>query len=227
MRNVQPVSSFSYYNNPFSSGCDITNLTANLAISAFETSTAITDISTDPTVAVNCHIPAAFTLTWSGTRGITSFPFQTGINPARDNFDQLASDTAAVFLYWPANETGGPGPDQLSTLRVTVQPCYDCGTLDVGIVDEPAPSLIPIQPPWSRRPAQFKAIQMYIEHTGDPVPISWQGSNKTDIFVDLPSNIQPYFGGDSPRTAFNMWFQNIFQSLYHLVRLELGVILEN
>ncbi|KAJ6564032.1 hypothetical protein B0H19DRAFT_1258545 [Mycena capillaripes] len=121
--NAQPVSSFSYYNNPFSSGCDITNMTANL----------------------------------------------------------IYLDAASVDL----------------TVQVT-QPI--AGALQVN-----QPIAAPqVSTSWHRSPND--------EHT-------------TDIFAGL--------GGDSflpvptGLTSMNSLFQNTFQSLYHLVRLELGVILEN
>ncbi|KAJ6564034.1 hypothetical protein B0H19DRAFT_1067633 [Mycena capillaripes] len=175
--NAQPVSSFSYYNNPFSSGCDITNMTAGITIQSFESAFGnITRISPDFTVAVSCHIPASFTLLWSGV--FTSPAPQVGINPARDSFNGLVNDMFDL-----------PRP-KLRTFRVTVQPCCDCGSPGAT----PSTRLTPNQPPCSLHPARFKAVQLYIENIASQDFFSWQGPNKTDIFADLPSIIAEPLG---------------------------------
>ncbi|KAJ7682906.1 hypothetical protein B0H17DRAFT_51598 [Mycena rosella] len=225
--NSQPVSSFSYYNNPFSDGCDVTNMTVNLAIGPDANNDQVIDLIVDFTVSVNCRIPTLFTMIWSGTRGITSIPLQTGINPARDDFNNLSSDMGSVFLFWPrpsVNTSEIPDGGQLTTLRVTVLPCCNCG---VDSSTEPAgDDSDPTQAPCGLLPARLQATQLYIEHSAQPIPVTFDGPNSTDIFSGLPSTISDYFN-NTPVSALNDVFQNTFQSLYHLARMELGVIVEN
>ncbi|KAJ6449465.1 hypothetical protein C8R45DRAFT_1114671 [Mycena sanguinolenta] len=228
LENGQPVSSFSYFNNPFSDGCDVINMTANMALQPYSFNSQVIDLLMDYTVVVNCHIPTLFTLSWSGNRGVTSLPFQFGTNPPRDNFNFLAQDLASVLLQWPrpTQNTDEGAIDQLTTLRVTVRPCCNC---PMNIPTDPAvdaDNFAPSQPPCRLLPARLQATQLYVEHSADPVPFVWQGPNSTDIFSGLPTDISPYFN-NSPLVAFNNLFQNAFQSLYHLSRLELGVVVEN
>jgi hypothetical protein len=54
----------------------------------------------------------------------------------------------------------------------------------------------------------------------------WQGTpNTTNIFSTSP--IVDFWGDNVPGTEINTLFQNAFQSIYHLVRRDLGLILEN
>ncbi|KAJ6449895.1 hypothetical protein C8R45DRAFT_1084119 [Mycena sanguinolenta] len=254
LENDQPVSSFSYFNNPFSDGCDVINMTVNMALQPYAFNSQVTDLIMDYTVVVNCHIPTFFTLIWSGNRGVTTLPFQFGTNPPRDNFNLLAQDlkfhpgvSVAVLVSHllhsfsptlislteivrprPTQTTDEGAIDQLTTLRVTVQPCCNC-PVNISTdpaVDNSADNFAPSQPPCRLLPARLQATQLYVEHSADPVPFVWQGPNSTDIFSGLPSDISPYFN-NSPLAAFNDLFQNAFQSLYHLSRLELGVVVEN
>ncbi|KAJ7927813.1 hypothetical protein B0H13DRAFT_2312220 [Mycena leptocephala] len=201
----QPVSSFSYYNNPFSNGCDVTDMTANLV---FPTNTI------DLTVSVNCLIPASFTLTWSETPG--SRNISVAASQPRDDFYDFVNDLTTGFAFWSppivGNVTGPSGvlnlTEQLNALRITVQPCF-----------YPHPATV--------QSSSAGVVVTSLAPNTPSLPLdSWQ-PNSTNIFSGLPSDIQFYFGDDAPLSTFNLLFQNTFQSLYHSVRMELGVILEN
>ncbi|KAF7325370.1 hypothetical protein MSAN_02514300 [Mycena sanguinolenta] len=84
------VSSFSYYNNPFSDNCDVTNMTINLMLSPPPPGT-LDGIATfaaqmrfsEPTTKIpsgNCHLPHSnsFYLSWSGLpNGVVDFQYNT------------------------------------------------------------------------------------------------------------------------------------------------------
>ncbi|KAJ6599783.1 hypothetical protein DFH09DRAFT_1271417 [Mycena vulgaris] len=174
--STHPVSSFSYYNNKFSDGCDVTNMTASIAVKPTESLVTLA-------VTVTCHIPTLFRLTWNG---VAAVPAAT--DSARDDFSRLASDTAAESLF-------------------------------------------PTKPPCSFLPARFSVIQVSHEDSYSPVgPTTYQlDPNTTAVFAPM----DPFVFGlpdDTPMeamTSLNTFFQNTFQALYHRVRLELGIVLEN
>ncbi|KAJ6572520.1 hypothetical protein DFH09DRAFT_1153060 [Mycena vulgaris] len=224
---TQPVSSFSYYNNPFSDGCDITNMTANYAIAGS---------SLDLTVAVNCHIPTLFTLTWNGNWEETSIPFPWGTSPAQQDLNSLAFDLVRLSTFGVLRMNNVDSPvhsgvsfeisgdpltngDNMTSFRVTVQPCCDCGE------DPEADSSLPSQPSCSSRPARFRAAEIYIGLAKEPDKVLQP--NTTNIFAQIPPFIHSYSGDNSSFSGLNAMFQNTFQSLYHSVRMELGIIFEN
>ncbi|KAJ7315815.1 hypothetical protein DFH08DRAFT_820386 [Mycena albidolilacea] len=141
MVNAQPVSSFSYYNNPFSSRCDVTNMTANVKMPSF-VSTEVPLAAIDFMVTVGCDMTTSFTMISSATPGLDAPPLQLGTNTAREIFDNFAHDLSALFANLSLGADG----------------------------------------------------------------------------LDLDN---------STMTALKVMLQNTFQSLYHLVRPELGVVLEN
>ncbi|KAJ7278439.1 hypothetical protein C8J57DRAFT_164277 [Mycena rebaudengoi] len=130
---TQPVSSFSYSNNPTSQGCDVTNMTADYAVS---------DSSLELTVAITCHIPTLFTLTWSGKWAQMSSPFPWGTSPAQQDLNGLAFDLVFGLIVWIAGTPTLNG-DKISSLRVTVQPCCDCDKDPLGRKSLPKPVPMP------------------------------------------------------------------------------------
>ncbi|KAJ7677537.1 hypothetical protein B0H17DRAFT_1139554 [Mycena rosella] len=188
--DTQPVSSFSYYNNPFSGGCDVTNMTAGIQ-------------GPDWTIAltVNCRIPTSITLEWSTNIGTFLAP---PLNPARDNFNRLTVDLHEALDNW-ANQTPDYNGSSITDFYVTVEPCCNCSAgsslAAETSMDQYGGSLLPTHPPCSSLPARFVV-------TGGK------------IFLRSAAP-------DVPWSALNTLLQNTFQSLYHLVRMELGVILEN
>ncbi|KAJ7512862.1 hypothetical protein B0H11DRAFT_1947718 [Mycena galericulata] len=192
--NTQPVSSFFYYNNPFSDNCDVTEMTA------------MGELPDEPnlwnlgmTVTVTCRIPTLFTITWSVNQGRGSFVIPTG--PAQDDFNELSNNLMLVS-----------GEYNITSFGAIVKPCCNCGS-DLSVDTSPT------QSPCSSLPARFIAIQRWVATTdssGFTTEIMATGPNTTDMTTSIPS-----FPG------LNQLFGNTFQSLYNLVRMQLGVILDN
>ncbi|KAJ7844871.1 hypothetical protein B0H14DRAFT_2584960 [Mycena olivaceomarginata] len=93
------------------------------------------------------------------------------------------------------------------------------------IVDYKPASLLPTekptQAPCSLLPAHLTASQIIIYNS-----VGEEDQATTDIFGNLPDHMGDYFPNICLQ-GLTALLQNTFQSLYHLVRMELGVIMEN
>ncbi|KAJ7453794.1 hypothetical protein FB451DRAFT_1280794 [Mycena latifolia] len=126
-------------------------------------------------------------------------------------------------------------PDfRFTTLGITVQPCCLCVvSTSCGrdpYVDGSSESGLETQSPCNSLPARFMAVKQSYKSLRLGVPFNgWDsGPNATDIFAHVGVDLQYYFNfSDAPLAALNTLFQNVFQSLYHIVRMELEVILDN
>ncbi|KAJ7272380.1 hypothetical protein C8J57DRAFT_1318657 [Mycena rebaudengoi] len=220
--NSRQVSSFSYYNNPFSDGCDVTNLVIFVDTgNAFET-------KLDLMVDVACHIPTLFTMTWSFGENEQGINFGlTASDPAWSDFGSILLDLAAVSGFWrlsAPNVTSGKDDKVTATVGVAVQPCCNCESNSKTGFDRSTDTASPSQAPCRLEPARFMAVDVSL--TSSQNYDFWQGTpNTTNIFSTSP--IVDFWGDNVPGTEINTLFQNAFQSIYHLVRRDLGLILEN
>ncbi|KAJ6488397.1 hypothetical protein DFH09DRAFT_1105628 [Mycena vulgaris] len=191
LQNSQPVPSFSYYNNPFSDGCDVTKMTIRLTADISENSTGW---EMQYTVDVTCHIPTLFTLSSNGGSA------GGGGNSA----DYDHNGFTWSLLLFPSFRDREP-----DTFEITVQPCCDCAATSAEL---------PTQAPCRLSPARFSRVDGMDSYFG------YHGA----VYGWPPSDGLRLIPGDDPfSAALNTMFLNTFQSLYHLVRLELGLILEN
>ncbi|KAJ7455520.1 hypothetical protein FB451DRAFT_1564935 [Mycena latifolia] len=190
LNNNQPISSFAYYNNPFSDGCDVTNLTAEIRNN---TEAPIIEYNLELTATVRCRIPTSFTLLWSA---IVGPPLPLG-TPAREDLNSLTQDLAIVSTIW-AKQSG------LITYKIDVEPCCACSAVASTGANPAGESFDPVQPPCSSLP-----VNPAVSVTTSTFPVGVEASGG--------------IGGPPMDTLF----QNTLQSLYHLVRLELGLIFEN
>ncbi|KAJ7800633.1 hypothetical protein B0H14DRAFT_3885482, partial [Mycena olivaceomarginata] len=211
---TKPVSSFSYYNNPFSDGCDVTNVTLRVGLVLLSGSFWHADYQM--LVAVTCRIPTLFHLVWTGFPPFTvlqGLPLLEGI-PA-----VMFNDFNSMFSDWSVSGTPFATVTQVN-ITVTVHPCCDCDT-----AASPETTTL-LKPPCSSRPPQFMATeaQLLDTHSG---PFS--------IFVMtepamMSTGVLEQLAGDLPNvteSVFNNLFQNIFQAIYHFVRLDLGIVVDN
>ncbi|KAJ6550809.1 hypothetical protein DFH09DRAFT_1366582 [Mycena vulgaris] len=204
LNNSQPVPSFSYYNNPFSDGCDVTNMTI-----MFTRESNRTRWNPQYMVYVTCHIRTLFTMSWNEVGRL-----QFEGTPAENDLYFLASalehDVGGVILpVSPKSPKSLPTLGELDGFGITVQPCCECGE-----VAAPPSTELPTQAPCRLRPARFVRV------------VASFGYSHGAILEEVPqSRLLP--GDDPSSEALNTMFLNTFQSLYHLVRLELGLILEN
>ncbi|KAJ6488420.1 hypothetical protein DFH09DRAFT_1209554 [Mycena vulgaris] len=186
VNTTQSVQTFSYYNNPFSHGCDVVSTHSGLANSA-----------SHARVDVTCHIPTLFTLTWNG--GLSY-----GGNPAENDLYSFAW----CLIFRPSLQLLPSIFREVDTFGITVQPCCECGGVTTATSTE-----LPTQAPCRLRPARFVRLVGYF---GSP-----------DHQTIYEGGFTLFSGNDISSSALNIMFLNTFQSLYHLVRLEIGLILEN
>ncbi|KAJ7731253.1 hypothetical protein B0H16DRAFT_1893412, partial [Mycena metata] len=194
--NTLPVSSFSYYNNPLSEGCDVTSMKATVTVGEYSPLMALA-------ATVTCHTPTLFTLSWSGDPTSESPWYNSEFGSPRHTLADIAGDLKyAVF----SGITSALSPNETalyigSTVGTSVTPCCNCTGLSEN---QPAGIPIATRRPCSSVPTEFR-----------DGPISQTSPPGTEV----PVFAEPIDLGTL--------LQNTFQSLYHLVRLELGIILEN
>ncbi|KAF8185541.1 hypothetical protein K438DRAFT_1765767 [Mycena galopus ATCC 62051] len=195
-----PIFSFPYYNNPLSDNCDVTNITLNLVVTKTG-SENLWESQPQLSGSITCRIPTPFYLTWSG------FPPQVldetfdkiKTLPSLRMFDLASRWTAAAFI---------PNNSQVD-IGFTAHPCCDCAAVLAG---SPLETTSLLQPPCSSYLVQFITIDPY---TTLPINIS-DFIRNTQIF-NFTQNVRD----------FDATCQNLFVAVYHLVRLDLGVILDN
>ncbi|KAJ6572743.1 hypothetical protein DFH09DRAFT_1460676 [Mycena vulgaris] len=206
VNQTHPVPSFSYYNNPFSDGCDVTNITAILGAPAGSVAWEL-----QFTVTVTCHIPTTFIMT-----SIQAWPI-LGMGPAGQNSNDLIQDFQAVFSRLipppPVSSVNERTPHLgLASFDVTVQPYCDC---QFAGLDTPVDGTLP---------TRLIPVQRYIKFGTHPLATLLEEAKSTEIF---PLGTQLFLDDPVPLAGLDTMFQNSFQSFYHLVRLDLGLILEN
>ncbi|KAJ7311656.1 hypothetical protein DFH08DRAFT_1087731 [Mycena albidolilacea] len=210
---TKPVSSFSYYNNPFSDGCDVTNVTIKVGLTGVgEGPTWLSQYET--LVAITCTVPTLFHLVWSGAPSITT---AGSISSFENIANLILEDIEHMFTYWT--------PDQYSTagnITVTAHACCNCDP-----AGSPETTTL-LEPPCSSAPPQFVVTEAYFT-LEDPINIDGtvvfrqiHPLMSTDALKKLAGNL-----GDLSARDFTRSFQNVFQAIYHLVRLDLGVIFDN
>ncbi|KAF7356295.1 hypothetical protein MVEN_00961400 [Mycena venus] len=205
------VSSFSYYSNPLSDSCDVTTMTIHAQSGQIQVSAKIT-----------CWTPTVYILSID----ISSILSSTDTDDIRfTSLDGFYVDLYQAWFMWGLAVNGtivlpdvqvptAPGHgDNLTEFEMTVRPCCDChgngdATWNTGIFSLD-------YPPCTEAPASFLAFD-------GTVVLDWGSRtrmrNNTDFFF-TEENI---FNG----TAFaglNTILHNLFQALYHTIRLDLGI----
>ncbi|KAJ6560508.1 hypothetical protein DFH09DRAFT_1364719 [Mycena vulgaris] len=229
--HTHPVTSFSYYNNPFSDGCDVTNMTAALQWEIHNKTHA--NLSIILTVVVTCNTPTLFRLTWSADPcGIDSAPHRDLCGLVMDLIGSFSEWRLLVAQRDAPTGRGVPtvirsgAPilvgDGTSSFIVTVLPCCNC--------DDHEPPANPsskrsqsAQASCDSLPARFKTVTLFLN---DPLSdgSAWETPNTTDILTQLPDGMKSYFPDTATVSVLDTLFRNIFQSYYSVIRLEVGVI---
>ncbi|KAJ7318440.1 hypothetical protein DFH08DRAFT_892546 [Mycena albidolilacea] len=220
LNNTQPVSSFSYYNNLFSEGCDVSGLRAELALDPNGRKNSSSMVRADMKVTVTCLMPALFRLDWSEPLASTSLLLTVGLTPPRvDSWDH-GVELVDFFAEWLIS-----GVSNVTGISVYVEPCCNCGettSTDAATSLEESPeSWLPTQLPCSSLATRFMPIANGVWVSDREGNTGVFNGTTQDFFASV------HLDDDDTTSTFNSFFQNSFQSLYHLIRLELGVILQN
>ncbi|KAJ7311632.1 hypothetical protein DFH08DRAFT_1044906 [Mycena albidolilacea] len=208
---AKPVSSFSYYNNPLSEGCDVTNVTINFSI------TREVDISSwypqyETLVGITCRVPTLFHLVWPG--GPTINP-GAGFSLYENIPDLMINDLGYIFSDWI-------GYDNTTWVNISMT-AHACCRCDPAGSPETTTLLGPL---CSSAPPQFMVTEAYFTFEGPDGILAPSGTVHPLMSTEALEKLagQP---GNVSTPDFTSAFQNIFQVLYHLVRVDLGVILDN
>ncbi|KAF7336504.1 hypothetical protein MSAN_02305100 [Mycena sanguinolenta] len=214
---TNPVPAFPYFNNPFSDGCDVANTTVQLLFRDLpDDGWSLTQVQVSGTVA--CYLPTPFYLTWDAwpeldERGIRSVPTSMNVDigiPSSKNF----SIPGQLFLAISAT---------FKLLVSTSLSIHAANAFLAGGPLEDAASLL--ESPCSSNPAQFVVVANQLSVVADQVTYTYLAP------VSLPAQIADLLTGGSlgnvSISALSTAYGNLIQTLYHLVRLDLGVILEN
>ncbi|KAJ6528841.1 hypothetical protein B0H19DRAFT_1274476 [Mycena capillaripes] len=222
--NGRPVFSFPYYNNPFSSSCDVTNITATVGRNLGESTTVYEYYLYAISGFVTCTSPTLFQMSWG-------LPLHGGLD-AFPLFDNFGADLQQALWYGVLGIDDVPSGN--GAVTVTVRPCCNCTGPIAAMSDEhlKLESVNLLQPPCSTQPARFVGLSGSVQNTTAitapwGVPYTWKGPNITDLFAGLDPAYRQGYLGSRDLSALDTTFQNLFQVSYHLVRRDLGVILEN
>ncbi|KAJ7841409.1 hypothetical protein B0H13DRAFT_1910307, partial [Mycena leptocephala] len=213
--NGKPVFSFPYYNNPFSNSCDVANITATVGRN-FGESKAYQYYVYAISGFVTCTSPTLFQMTWG-------LPVHGGLDllPLLDYFGADLSCRVGVGAEASGN----------IAVTVTARPCCNCsGTVSDADIKLESANLL--QPPCSTQPARFIGLTGSVQNTAAVkapwgVPYTRAGPNTTDLFAGLDPAYRQGYIASHDLSALETTFQNLFQVSYHLIRRDLGVILEN
>ncbi|KAJ7836786.1 hypothetical protein B0H14DRAFT_2793072 [Mycena olivaceomarginata] len=226
--NRKPVSSFPYYNNPFSS-CDVTNITAKVTRTFGDSPTPFQYYEDTVSAFITCTRPTIFQMSvnWD-----LPAPTNVGLfNVPMNVLENIGLDLQVAFCSEVLDDDNHP----LGTgsVEVTVRPCCSCtgnmSTTSDATLDAESANLL--EPPCSTEPTRFIGLTGTIKNTTSlTYPwgyiYTWNGSNITDLFAGMRNDRKGYLGSHD-LSALNAPFQNLFQAFYHIVRSDLGVILEN
>ncbi|KAJ6474140.1 hypothetical protein C8R45DRAFT_1217323 [Mycena sanguinolenta] len=199
----KPLSSFLYYNNPFSKSCNVANITVQMLN---------TELHVSGTIA--CNLPSLFYLTWDGfpLDYIQGLPI--GTIPL-----SMSIDLTTLFTTWKSVNSA-----QIE-ISFTVHPCCNCDAVLAGAPLESGSPLL--QPPCSSTTPNFVVVEVQA-FPGHKPPYS-------DIFGHLPMQLTDLLAtGEATGNLENISivdlgtiYENLIQAVYHLVRVDLGVILDN
>ncbi|KAF7336501.1 hypothetical protein MSAN_02304800 [Mycena sanguinolenta] len=199
-------------NNPLSDSCDVANITVELRVTQSELKVRYAQVQVSGIVA--CYMPSLFYLTWSGFPSNGGVFLPDGEILLLNGEISLRSVPAAMSddfdILCEPRTRNGPGiqPNTPVHISFTVHPCCDCDAVLAGNPLENGSSLR--ESPCSSNPPQF----VVADAPGRP-PIQFTDALGQSAF----RNISP--------SLLSTVYENLIQAFYHLVRLDLGAILDN
>ncbi|KAJ7697920.1 hypothetical protein B0H14DRAFT_2649691 [Mycena olivaceomarginata] len=201
--NSTLVSSFPYYNNALSTSCDVTNMTINLVLLKRPVNTTfkfVWESQVQVIGLITCHIPTLFHLTWNKS-------------PVAPILGHFATDPLGKMTAYMAFD--------FVTISFTVVPCCDCDAIHAGAPPETTSLL---QNPCSSKTPRFVAVggNWWFGSIGEP-PDAQSATSRPYM---VPQFLNGIIDG-IPLPILDVLYENLIQTVYHLARLDLGVILPN
>ncbi|KAJ7754726.1 hypothetical protein B0H14DRAFT_2635393 [Mycena olivaceomarginata] len=158
---------------------------------------------------ITCRVPTLFHLVWSGappTATAAGFSSSGSIAGLRD-FD----DFYTLFSDWTPY-----GNTAVFNITVTAYACCHC-----DLAGSPETTTL-LEPPCSLTPPRFMATKAYFTFEEPEYILTMVEAKHTEALEKLAVQL-----GNISAPDFTSTFQNVFQMIYHLVRLDLGVIVDN
>ncbi|KAJ6483181.1 hypothetical protein C8R45DRAFT_1075493 [Mycena sanguinolenta] len=230
MDDMEPVTSFSYSNVPFSGNCDVTNITLSVVRTIdIQSTVPFQYFSCDASAYITCSLPThvALIATLPDLGYASSIEAAGGILTQMSDYAVDLQVTLYVDVLGPTTEL----PYGDATVTVTARPCCNCvGGNSTTFLEKEAADLL--QQPCSSQPARFVSTSGALKNTTsttDPWGVEYPlpGADSTDLFDGLPSGWLDGYVGYANLSILNDPFQNMFQVYYHLLRRDLGVLLDN
>ncbi|KAF7336490.1 hypothetical protein MSAN_02303700 [Mycena sanguinolenta] len=213
------VSAFPYYNNRLSDSCDMANITIQLLLTYEPGLGWTSDVQVGGTVA--CSIPSIFYLTWRLPSDEWLFSPDREIS-IRNVPTSLSHAFSYIFATWTGPDTGDPNITQ-AYISFTVHPCCDCDAVLAGGPLESGAFLL--ESPCSSNPPQFVVVE------SQPLTFTSEDGEVVISPYPPPMRIGDFLAqcalGTISISNLGEAYKNLIQALYHLVRLDLGVILQN
>ncbi|KAJ6554628.1 hypothetical protein B0H19DRAFT_1071992 [Mycena capillaripes] len=218
-RNANPTqtpSAFSYYNNPFSDGCDVVSTHHRLSHSLLLSRVQI---------VVGCHNPTSFALSWTGIESRSSQIIQPTTNLAYNDLRNFAYNfnwTDILVLYFFASGT--------KVLRRQIPPAAAACSSSSRLVAIAKPTHLWFQDRLSL-PVAFR--QMELDFSCAPPasnPVYKEAPGVGTSIIESLTQIGPEsicLAPSTPMADLGTLLENFFQSLYHIVRFELGLVFDN
>ncbi|KAK7046371.1 hypothetical protein R3P38DRAFT_69472 [Favolaschia claudopus] len=230
-----PVSTFAYSNNPFSEACDVMNMTISyhISITVSNSSFVIRTASAEISAAVLCHTPqTTFTCSLDMNTADSDPPILSS-NPAEDMLAGMTSDFESALFDWimvfdqPWNAE--PEINTEFWFACTVVANSTCHTSsDSGCPDNQPVRInqAPFNSACSADLSQPGSKNVWPEGT-----FSFTDSLEPYVHTDdndSANALFPRYNNDTQlQLTMSTIVQNVYQTLFHTLRLELGVILPN
>ncbi|KAF7340517.1 hypothetical protein MSAN_02123200 [Mycena sanguinolenta] len=219
----KPVSAFSYYNNPLSQGCDSTNITVHLQLNkmpelGFEFwSLQLVQFSG----TVTCQIPTLFYLTWSGRGYLPDEVFfeaqeQCIRKKHVHNVVNLVPSRSTSFQCFLTNIPSGA--DQKQVYNQILPRLISVSLCILAVIAMPF---------WRAAPLKFLVVDVPSIALGLQNPIFTAAGTFGPLPIQITDVLSKGGLGDIPVSSLASVYGNLVQTLHHLVRVDLGVIVEN
>ncbi|KAJ6453530.1 hypothetical protein C8R45DRAFT_945069 [Mycena sanguinolenta] len=229
--DMEPVNSFSYSNVAFSENCDVTNVTVNVKRTVdTQSPEPFQYYICDASAYVTCNLPTLVELTATLPDSLGFASTLQGDGEILTQVNHYGLDLqAALYVHVLF---GGPAgvPDGEASITITARPCCNCSSENSeDFLAAEAQALV--QQPCSSQPSRFVASSGIVKNSISDypwgMPYTPAGANATDLFDGLSGEWRDGYVGSGELSVLNDPFRNMFQVYYHLLRRDLGVLLDN
>ncbi|KAF8179392.1 hypothetical protein K438DRAFT_1769094 [Mycena galopus ATCC 62051] len=226
---MEPVTSFSYSNVPFSENCDVTNVTISVERTIDnQSSVPFQYFSCDASAYITCSLPTRVALTAT----LPNLNDASSIGATGDILTQVNDYSMDMQVAFYVDVLGGifELPYGEAGVTVTARPCCNCiGDNSTNFLEKESAELL--QQPCSSQPARFVTTWVAFKNSTSSAPwgtsYALPGNDSTDLFDGISNDWLDGYVGYANLSILNDPFQNMFQVYYHLLRRDLGVLLDN